>query len=354
MGQSSNLFELLQSGAAPKNLRMLVARGLAPLPPHQSLQLLVFLLSDTNPEIAADATRTLSSWDQEELAVQLNSDQCPESVLKHFAVPGTPGPLLQAIVTNPAATPEIIEILASFVPAGLLEIIADNRVRILQHPSILESIRRNPGITPQLRRIAQEIETEFFAGKKTEYAVAKPDEPVEQAEHSIVEELLALESDVPLDDFSLEGLPVDEQDRQAELTKRLTTLSVRQKIKQALFGNREVRSILVRDTNKEVARSVLRSPKLTANEVESIAAMRSVSEDILRDIGSSREWIASYAVVHNLVRNPKTPPAISQRLIFRLQTRDLMMLARDRSVSDAVRHNANRTLNQRSATRSTR
>ena len=104
-------------------------------------------------------------------------------------------------------------------------------------------------------------------------------------------------------------------------------MPLREKMRYALFGNREIRSMLIRDSNKEIARTVLRSPKLTDNEVEAIAAMRGVAEDILREIGQSRAWTKSYAVVQNLVKNPKTPPTISQNLLFRLRAPDLLQLS---------------------------
>jgi len=64
------------------------------------------------------------------------------------------------------------------------------------------------------------------------------------------------------------------------------------------------------------ALSVSKAQALRA-EVESYAAMRNVSEEILRQIGSNRELCKSYGVVHTLVRNPKTPPMISQRFLSR-------------------------------------
>ena len=117
----------------------------------------------------------------------------------------------------------------------------------------------------------------------------------------------------------------------------------------ALKGTREMRSVLIRDTNRQVTQGVLQSPKLTIGEVETFAAMRSISDDVIRQIGNSKEWTRSYVVVQNLVKNPKTPPMISQRLMFRLQARDLMMLTRDRGIPEAVRRNAQRLLNQRNA-----
>jgi hypothetical protein len=126
-------------------------------------------------------------------------------------------------------------------------------------------------------------------------------------------------------------------------------MTVSQKVRLALLGTRETRAVLIRDTNRQVSASVLQSPKLTVSEVESFAAMRSISEDVLRSIGNSKGWMKSYSVVQNLVKNPKTPPMISQRLMFRLQSRDLMLLSRDHGIPDGVRRNAQRLLSQRTA-----
>ena len=79
--------------------------------------------------------------------------------------------------------------------------------------------------------------------------------------------------------------------------------------------------------------------------------MRNVCDDVLRQIGNSKEWTRSYVVIHNLVKNPKTPPAISQRMMPRLLSKDLMLLSRDRSITEAVRRNAQRLLSQRNASK---
>jgi hypothetical protein len=340
----SDLVQTILSGKAPKNIRLLIARGSAPLPPHQTLELIVALLKDHDPEIAAQSLQTLKSWDQEEITNHLKSDGCAQSVLNYFAENEPSDSTLDAVILNPSVSGEIIAKLASTVSPQLLGKILDNHTRIIESPAIIESIKKNPFITSEIKRLVQEIEFEFFSDKKKEYAVEKSEETI--TETDIVAEL---ESNVPLDDFSLEGLPVDPEARQAELLNRITRLTPRQKIHHALFGNREIRAILIRDTNKEVSKSVLKSPKLTESEVETISSMRGVSDDILRDIGNSREWTKSYIITQNLVKNPKTPPLISQRLLFRLHSKDLMMLSRDRTISDAVRQIASRTLNQRLA-----
>jgi hypothetical protein len=119
--------------------------------------------------------------------------------------------------------------------------------------------------------------------------------------------------------------------------KILSTLPIMRRMKLAMKGTREQRAQLIRDSNKLVAAAVLSSPKLTEAEVEAFAKMANVSEDVLRVIASNRNWVKNYGVVFGLTRNPKTPPAISMRLLPRLNDRDMKMLAMDRNIPEAVR-----------------
>jgi hypothetical protein len=119
--------------------------------------------------------------------------------------------------------------------------------------------------------------------------------------------------------------------------KILAGLPIKKKIKLASKGTREQRAQLIRDPNKLVAAAVLSSPKLTDAEVESFAKMANVSEEVLRVIGMNRTWLKSYGVVLGLVKNPKTPPAISMQLLQRINERDMKMVAVDRNVPEAVR-----------------
>lgn len=117
----------------------------------------------------------------------------------------------------------------------------------------------------------------------------------------------------------------------------ISSLGVMERMKLAMRGTREQRSVLVRDPNKIVAIAVLSSPKLTEAEVEAFARMANVSEEVLRTIGTSRAWVKNYGVAAGLVRNPKTPPAISMPLVSRLTERDVKLLATDRNVPEALR-----------------
>ena len=120
-------------------------------------------------------------------------------------------------------------------------------------------------------------------------------------------------------------------------SKLLSGLPVKRKVKLAFKGTREQRAQLIRDPNKLVASAVLSSPKLTGAEVEAFAKMGNVSEEVLRVIGTHRGWLKSYGVVLGLVKNPKTPGAISMQLLQRVSERDMKMIAVDRNVPESLR-----------------
>jgi hypothetical protein len=141
--------------------------------------------------------------------------------------------------------------------------------------------------------------------------------------------------------------PSEEPDEQTEAEVRpqvLSSLPVIERIKLALRGSREQRSVLVRDPNKVVSVAVLGSPKLNVNEIEAYARMTSVQEEVLRIIGTGRQWVKHYSVMSALVCNPKTPIAIAMPLVTRLNERDLKLVTRDRTVSDGVRAAARKFL----------
>jgi hypothetical protein len=138
---------------------------------------------------------------------------------------------------------------------------------------------------------------------------------------------------------AVEALPEVEGDSRADegAAVKLAKLGVVEKMKLATNGTREQRSLLVRDPNRLVAAAVLSSPKLTESEVEQFAKMANVAEDVLRVIGSNRAWTKNYGVVAGLVKNPKTPLALSMTLLQRVNDRDVKMLAIDRNIPEPLR-----------------
>ena len=117
----------------------------------------------------------------------------------------------------------------------------------------------------------------------------------------------------------------------------ISMLPIIERVKLAMRGTREQRTVLIRDPSRLVAAAVLSSPKLTETDVEGFARMATVTDEVLRTIGTTRTWTRNYGVVTALTRNPKTPPAISMPLVSRLNERDLKLLSVDRNVPEGVR-----------------
>lgn len=138
-----------------------------------------------------------------------------------------------------------------------------------------------------------------------------------------------------------------EQARRLSLIAKIQALDVGEKAKLARHGDKECRSILIRDANKLIALAVLTNPKITIQEIEMIAASRNVDEDILRDIAKNKDWCKSYAVIHALVNNPKTPVPVSLMFVPKLLTNHLRFLAKSRGVPEAVRSTAKRLVEKR-------
>jgi len=151
----------------------------------------------------------------------------------------------------------------------------------------------------------------------------------------------APDSDDPLiDTASLEqelaGATTEEEKTQT-FQQRLSSMTVPEKVKCATKGTREMRAILIRDPNRMVSAAVLSCPKVNDAEIEAFCKMGNVSEDILRSISKSRGWTKNYAVVLALVKNSKTPVAITMNLMQRLNEGDVKKLASDRNVPEALR-----------------
>jgi len=159
-----------------------------------------------------------------------------------------------------------------------------------------------------------------------------------------IEPLRDISEDVAEPQLDLEEETAEEPESEDASAATLSTLPVVARLKLATKGTREQRSQLIRDSNRMVAVAVLSSPKVNEAEVESFAKMANVSEEVLRIISANRSWMKSYGVALGLVKNPKTPPAISTQILTRLSERDVKALTVDRNVPELVRLAAKRAM----------
>src|SRR5437879_6139773 len=119
--------------------------------------------------------------------------------------------------------------------------------------------------------------------------------------------------------------------------QKIKALDVKGRIQLALKGNKEERSLLVRDGTKVVALAVLEAPKLSDGEVEKFASQKNVLESVLRAIPLKRRFMKNYIVVRNLVSNPRTPLDLGLGLMKNLHTLDLKNLSANKEVSETIR-----------------
>jgi hypothetical protein len=129
--------------------------------------------------------------------------------------------------------------------------------------------------------------------------------------------------------------------------QKINRLDVKGRIQLALKGNKEERSLLIRDGTKIVALAVLEAPKLSDGEVEKFAGQKNVLEAVLRQIPLKRRFMKNYIVVRNLVGNPRTPLDIGLALMKNLMLADLKHLSTNKEISETIRKLALKTYKQK-------
>lgn len=222
-------------------------------------------------------------------------------------------------------TQKLIPLDYSAVSQELLEVLLSDS----SEPGIFEEIARANMNRPEILRLILE----------------NPDTP--EGARTFAEQRLSLPAKASLSMINVEKTKESREARAVSLTTRIQSLSISARIQLALKGGREIRGILARDSNKEVMLSVLENGKITESEVEMIARNRHAIEEALRRISKNREWMKNYAVLHAFVTNPKTPPGIAVTFVTSLKTKDLVILEKNKNVSEAVRSVTKKLLSAR-------
>jgi hypothetical protein len=157
-------------------------------------------------------------------------------------------------------------------------------------------------------------------------------------------ELIEIIEDEPEEAAEPEEPEEPEEEEKLTIEQQILRMNVTEKIKAAMRGNKQIRGMLVTDSNRLVSTAVLKNPRITENEVIKISASRSVSEDVIRSITRNRDWMKLYQVKVNLVKNPKCPQGISMRLLNFLRPNDLKGLVGNKNVPQLISINAKKLL----------
>lgn len=332
--------------SAPGPARMMAAKGLVPVKGANLLTLLAQLGADSDKNVASSATETLAGLPENVLLAACTEPMhwlVLDVVAEHFIARDA---IVEKLVLNRGTADETIARIALRCSERISEAIAVNQQRILAAPLIIENLYKNENT--RMSTADRLIELCARNGVELEGIPAFHDH-VEAIQGQLIPE--PEEGDEPLpDDLKFHQVLEVDGDEDAltegeelgtEQTKKkymplrmmIDGMEKQEKIRLAMIGGAAARSILVRDTNKAIARAAISSPKMTPGEAAGIAHSREMSEDILRYIGNKKQWMGNYEVKRALVFNAKTPFALSLKYLSHMRANDLKTLSKSRNVA---------------------
>jgi len=385
----------------PANLKLLIARGTVPLPPRELVILQFHFQNDPDAEVSAAAAQSLTGIPSNILRTILGGE-IPGAILDFFGqrLLGN-RELLETLIINRRTPDETVAFLAtSEKDEYILEMIANNQERVLRYALIAREIFQNLHAPRTVKeRLKSFLKTTFpvKGGEIVEPAPVIPAPADPEAETLSLDEKIAppplaaetitapapapaaasapappgsapvqpgvvgvegewkdmIELTEELGKIKLPRELTEENQREVSdeerksLSTRILLMSVSEKIKLALLGNKEARAILIRDSNKMVSASVVKSPKVQNDEIVKIAQMRNVPDEVLRIVATNKDWTKSYAVRKALVENPKSPVQTSFRFLSLLRDSDIKSIARSKNVPSSVAAQAKRLVQQK-------
>jgi len=336
---------------APPALRMMGAKGLVPaVAPADLVTMLWFLSFDGDAQVREAATRTAGGLPEKIWSTALRAEGLKGPVLDWLAERfASHEGALQTIVLNPATPDETVARLAATVGQQLVEIIRQNELRLLRHDGIIRALCRNPAALAStvdgacdfcvrnglvLLDVPQIVEAH-----KRVHGVDPTARPAGDSADGLMAEYhdeLAREHEE-----GSQPAPTPElEQKRLNMTQRVLKMSVAEKIKLATLGNREARTLLLRDSNRLVSLAAAQSPRITDGEILGLANAKTANADVLRYIYENREFLKTYAIRMALVHNPKVPLPTALKLLPTLQEKDIKELARDRNVPATVQAQA--------------
>jgi regulator of extracellular matrix RemA (YlzA/DUF370 family) len=361
-----------------------------PLPQSDLLEVLVALTASDDAQIASAADETLRAESPEDLLIAASGEETAPNVLAYLAtITDGKQEIYEATILNTRTPDQALAKLATSTTNGsLLELITINQQRLVRCPEIIDAILGNPARSSDAERRARETRKEFFEKERGAQQIAdelRARGQTAAAEFFETADLTSAAGELSFDDVWLIAQHIEVSDAdlddswpaerleelvsesQAEISanvqrviesermergevnpervsliRRIMFMNTKDRMKLAMKGDREARSILIRDSNKVVCSAVVKNPRVTEQEVENIASMRTVADEVLRLIALNRSWARSYPIIHNLARNPRTPIPTVMNILPRIRTKDLLNLTQNRNVSEAVRRQAYR------------
>jgi hypothetical protein len=404
----ARMVDLIRASAVPSNLMQSAAKGSLSVPPREMIEILVYLAVH-NKVFSEQAQLTLAGWDEAASRAAASDPKTPKEVLDYLVSPKNLRPaLLPALLANPSISEESLLEMAPGAGRDVVDLMLKSD-RVNGSVTILKALLSNPNLSgiqsesvrskieppapaiPEVEAPAEAPAPEEIAASPEEVFQAAPTDAAREGEDVLDEGVLAYMSEhaneitaeadrgyQPIggihEEFSSEPLAASTatattstgggagaaakkapskkgqaspKEERGSALQKIAKLDIRGRIQLAMKGSKEERSLLIRDGTKIVALAVLESPKVSDGEVERFATQKNVLEAVLRGIPMKRRFAKNYAVVRNLVFNPRTPLDLSLTLMKNLLVGDLRNLSGNKEISDTVRKLATKMFKQK-------
>ncbi|MBN1946381.1 MAG: hypothetical protein JW797_11945 [Bradymonadales bacterium] len=349
--------------ASPAPLRLLAAKGVVPMAPEEMALVLYQLSLDRDPRVVSAATETILKTPPAILSTAFSADVPPEVLDWAAELFSKNQETLNILVLNPVLADSTLESISRSAETATCDLIAENQVRLLKVPRIIEALYMNP--KARMSTVDKLVDLARRNGvpltglpsirgllESTEPIVPStplpPQPPKDVEDHDALFAQFLAQSQIE-EATQSESEPLDDEEKKAPASRMvfLSNLPVSQRIRFATLGNRDDRNFLIRDSNRLVHLAVVNSPKATEQDAINWSYNRSLPEGVISSIANHREWLRNYQVKVNLISNPKLPLQSALRILPHLLPRDLKALSTNRNIPHQLTRQAKELLNKR-------
>ncbi len=363
------------SPKAPPPMKSMVARGMVPMKPLVQVCALYQIAARDGGDLAKDAARTVKGLPPGTLR-SIAAEPLLPVVLDWLAdLFMDTREVLQPVVLNKMVDSDtLIRVARESGDTPILELLANNQARLLEAPGLIEALFLNramrassvdrmldfaarnrvalpnipeyeaivaaiAGEVPQTEDEARAADAKFAAAQAALDGLGgRSEEELAEVADAFAEESAAAEAEqAPEAREAKRPEPEPEEEkRSSSAAGRIRELNVAQKVRLAMMGNATERGILIRDTNKIVARAVIRSPAVSDSEAMIYAKNKALLDEVISYIATNKKWIRHYQMKLALVMNPKTPTGDAMRFLNHLRVNDLRAVARSKGVPGPV------------------
>ena len=304
------------------SVRLAAARGALPMSGHNLVTVLFVFYHGENQELKAEALSTLKTLPAQILLAALSQAELHPSIIDLIVQLRYQDPVvMQVALTHRMIGIKSLLFLAESSRGDVLDMLSHNdeilRKTDVLRTAIINNVHADKVMKHRLGWVEPVVEPEPIAAPQPEPSTADEDDSL-----------------------------VDEEIEEEGLSKyqELQEMAVADKIKMALTGDKEWRTLLIRESNKQVNTAVLKNPRISEGEVVSVAKNRSSSDELIRIILLNRDWVKLYDMKKALIVHPRTPLQTAMRYMTFLSEKDIKELAKSREVGQAIVNNARRML----------